>query len=60
MRNTKIAAVALLAAAAGGCMRPYNEPEFVDVARIRWTNFARLAGIDAGSGALVATEAADG
>jgi hypothetical protein len=27
--------------------------EFVDVARIRWTNFARVAGIEPGTGALV-------
>ena len=26
--------------------------EFVDVARIRWTNFAKAAGIDAGPGVL--------
>jgi len=29
-------------------------PEFVDVARIRRTNFARVAGIDPGAGALEA------
>jgi hypothetical protein len=27
-------------------------PEFVDVARIRWTNFARAAGLEPGTGAL--------
>ena len=32
-------------------------PEFVDVARIRWTNFARLASIEPGAGALVENEA---
>ena len=44
MRNTKIAAVALLAAAAGGCMRPYNEPEFVDVAPNETAFVIRLDG----------------
>ena len=49
----------LIAAAKTGrrCYAMELAPEFVDVARIRWTNFARVAGIDAGSGALVATEA---
>jgi len=52
----------LIAAAKLGrrCYAMELAPEFVDVARIRWTNFARLAGIDAGPGALVATEAAHG
>jgi DNA modification methylase len=31
-------------------------PEFVDVARIRWTNFARAAGVDPGPGALEQTD----
>jgi DNA modification methylase len=31
-------------------------PEFVDVARIRWTNFARAAGLEPGAGALAAEE----
>ncbi len=46
----------LIAAAKMGrrCFAMELAPEFVDVARIRWTNFARLAGIDAGSVALIA------
>ena len=50
----------LIAAAKTGrrCYAMELAPEFVDVARIRWTNFARVAGIDAGPGALVA-EASD-
>ena len=51
----------LIAAAKTGrrCYAMELAPEFVDVARIRWTNFARVAGIDSGTGALVA-EAANG
>ena len=44
----------LIAAAKTGrrCYAMELAPEFVDVARIRWTNFARVAGIEAGPGAL--------
>ena len=52
----------LIAAAKTGrrCYAMELAPEFVDVARIRWTNFARVAGIDPGSGALVAGEEVSG
>ncbi len=48
----------LIAAAKTGrrCYAMELAPEFVDVARIRWTNFARAAGIDAGPGAMEAEE----
>jgi DNA modification methylase len=48
----------LIAAAKTGrrCYAMELAPEFVDVARIRWTNFAKAAGIDPGPGALVASE----
>jgi len=44
----------LIAAARTGrrCYAMELAPEFVDVARIRWTNFAQKAGIDPGPGAL--------
>ena len=44
----------LIAAARTGrrCYAMELAPEFVDVARIRWTNFAKKAGIDPGPGAL--------
>ena len=44
----------LVAAAKTGrrCYAMELAPEFVDVARIRWTNFARAAGIAPGPGAL--------
>ena len=44
----------LIAAAKTGrrCYAMELAPEFVDVARIRWTNFARAAGIEPGPGAL--------
>ncbi len=44
----------LIAAARTGrrCYAMELAPEFVDVARIRWTNFAKQAGIDPGPGAL--------
>jgi DNA modification methylase len=44
----------LIAAAKVGrrCHAMEQAPEFVDVARIRWTNFARVAGLDPGPGAL--------
>ncbi len=44
----------LIAAARTGrrCYAMELVPEFVDVARIRWTNFAEKAGIDPGPGAL--------
>jgi DNA modification methylase len=47
----------LIAAAKTGrrCYAMELAPEFVDVARIRWTNFARTAGIEAGAGALEPT-----
>ena len=46
----------LIAAAKLGrrCFAMELAPEFVDVARIRWTNFARAAGIAPGPGALAA------
>jgi len=46
----------LIAASKTGrrCYAMELAPEFVDVARIRWTNFARAAGIEAGPGALLA------
>jgi DNA modification methylase len=46
----------LIAAAKTGrrCYTMELAPEFVDVGRIRWTNFARAAGIDPGPGALAA------
>jgi DNA modification methylase len=45
----------LIAAARTGrrCFAMELAPEFVDVARIRWTNFAKAAGIDPGPGALI-------
>jgi len=48
----------LIAAAKTGrrCFAMELAPEFVDVARIRWTNFARAAGIDPGRGALLSQE----
>lgn len=48
----------IIAAAKAGrrCYAMELAPEFVDVARIRWTNFARAAGIDPGAGALTAEE----
>ncbi len=44
----------IIAAAKTGrrCYAIELAPEFVDVARIRWTNFARAAGIEPGPGAL--------
>ena len=44
----------IVAAARAGrrCFAMELAPEFVDVARIRWTNFARVARIDPGPGAL--------
>ncbi|HUJ25417.1 MAG TPA: DNA modification methylase [Myxococcales bacterium] len=44
----------LIAAAKLGrrCYAMELAPEFVDVARIRWTNFAKAAGIEAGPGLL--------
>lgn len=46
----------IIAAAKTGrrCYAMELAPEFVDVARIRWTNFARVAGIEPGTGALIA------
>jgi DNA modification methylase len=45
----------MIAAAKTGrrCYAMELAPAFVDVARIRWTNFARVAGIDPGPGALM-------
>jgi DNA modification methylase len=45
----------LIAAARTGrrCFAMELAPEFVDVARLRWTNFAKAAGIDPGPGALI-------
>jgi len=45
----------IIAAAKTGrrCYAMELAPEFVDVARIRWTNFARTAGIEPGAGALL-------
>lgn len=45
----------LIAAAKIGrrCYAMELAPEFVDVARTRWTNFAKAAGIEAGPGALL-------
>src|SRR5437762_3154490 len=50
----------LIAAAKTGrrCYAMELAPEFVDVARIRWTNFARAAGIEPGPGALEAERVA--
>ena len=44
MRGLNIAAAALLATAAGGCLRAYNEPEFVDVAPNETAFVIRLEG----------------
>lgn len=51
----------LIAAAKEGrrCYAIEIEPAFVDVARRRWTQFARSAGIDPGSGALENPEPSD-
>jgi DNA modification methylase len=50
----------LIAAARTGrrCFAMELAPEFVDVARIRWTNFAKAAGIDPGPGALLQEDSA--
>ena len=50
----------IIAAAKTGrhCYGMELAPEFVDVARIRWTNFARLAGIEPGPGTLEADRVA--
>jgi DNA modification methylase len=47
----------LIAAAKSGrrCNAMELAAEFVDVARIRWTNFARAAGLEPGPGALTAS-----
>ena len=49
----------LIAAAKLGrrCFAMELAPEFVDVGRIRWTNYAKSAGIDPGPGALEADSA---